>query len=214
MLLWDLEYVKTGLNKGDVVIQLYRKNGTTYVAEKDPWLTGFDWDLKLGKLYWTAFYESADSPQLLHADLLKEGVILGNGFIAAKANDADAVFPSNILIANISRAYVVKLDVQTSTDPKYSAFHATTTNVSTLWSANDGRGKSMSAFCSSCHTDYLAKSGSLTGIFSHAYRHTTISDRFTCVRCHYAHGTDVTLMKDARGKRLTKLLQIQLTSRI
>lgn len=201
------EYVKKGLVKGDVVIQLYKKNGSTYVAEKDPWLTGFDWvSGPTNKLYWTEFYESTDSPPLLHAGMLKEGVILGNGFIAAKANLADTLFPANIAIANISRAYVVKLDVEPIKEPKYSAFHETTTNISTLWTANDGRGKAMSAFCSACHTDYLAKSGSLTGIFSHAYRHTTISDRFTCVRCHYAHGTDVSLMRDANGKTVQEIV--------
>jgi hypothetical protein len=64
----------------------------------------------------------------------------------------------------------------------------------------------MSQFCSACHTDYLASSGKETGTFDHAFRHSTNSDSYTCVRCHYAHGTDVTIMRDARGKKVADIV--------
>jgi len=64
----------------------------------------------------------------------------------------------------------------------------------------------MSTYCASCHVDYLAKSGTATGTFSSAYRHTTTSDSYTCVRCHYSHGTDVEVMMDAHGEKTTDLV--------
>ncbi len=77
-----------------------------------------------------------------------------------------------------------------------------------------GLGKAMSTFCSACHTDYFTSSGA--GKTTHwgskdetdpnaAYRHTTNSDTYTCVRCHYAHGTDAGLMMDASGQRVSDI---------
>ncbi|WP_042463037.1 cytochrome c3 family protein [Neobacillus dielmonensis] len=67
-------------------------------------------------------------------------------------------------------------------------------------------GVQMSKFCASCHTDYLsATRTNETGVFSVAHRHQTNTDRLTCVRCHYAHGTDATIMKDSLDKDLTAL---------
>jgi predicted CXXCH cytochrome family protein len=121
----------------------------------------------------------------------------------------------NILYANIARGYVVDLDETTDTALSTTyGVPVTKTTVSSLWGnvwvsdgvKHTGSGVAMSGFCSACHTDYLATSSNQTavnggeGTYSHAYRHTTTSDSFTCVRCHYAHGTDVTVMRDAQGK--------------
>lgn len=71
-----------------------------------------------------------------------------------------------------------------------------------------GWGIAASDYCASCHTDYLAKSGSSTGTWNQAYRHSTTSDSYTCVRCHFAHGTDVTVMRDAQNNTAEELVTL------
>ncbi len=69
-----------------------------------------------------------------------------------------------------------------------------------------GSGVEMSKFCASCHTDYLSATyANETGVFTTAHRHQTDTDRLTCVRCHYAHGTDATIMKDSLDRGLNEL---------
>lgn len=118
-------------------------------------------------------------------------------------------------VAEISRAYVVNFDlVQTGnyggvpiTTVNESAFFAGTTSPTGEFAGvkKPGLGIALSAYCASCHTDYMAKSGTATGTFETAYRHTTTSDSYTCVRCHFAHGTDVDIMKDAEGRTVDDL---------
>jgi predicted CXXCH cytochrome family protein len=70
-------------------------------------------------------------------------------------------------------------------------------------------GVQMSKFCSACHTDYLVSNstsgGSHFGDETAAYRHSTNSDSYTCVRCHYSHGTDAYIMKDSLGRTIADL---------
>jgi mono/diheme cytochrome c family protein len=74
-----------------------------------------------------------------------------------------------------------------------------------------GWGVAMSGYCAACHTDYLASTGNQTagtegeGTFDKAFRHTTTSDSYTCVRCHFAHGTDVQVMTDAHYRNVDKV---------
>lgn len=78
-------------------------------------------------------------------------------------------------------------------------------------------GVKMSQFCAACHTDYLQNNSD--GKQSHfgdtsdmannpyaAYRHSTKSDSYTCVRCHYGHGTDAYIMKDSLGRTIKDLV--------
>ncbi|MGG3467880.1 cytochrome c3 family protein [Neobacillus pocheonensis] len=199
------DYAAKSLVNGDTVLQLMKWDGTKYVIDTDPWLHGYDFDAAHVKHYWTAFQDSTGADKF-DTDQLKKGEILGKGFAAVPAAKTTLVATVNSLVkGNVARGYVVKLDVSVP-----NANNVTTTTASSLWasklangSANPGyvanRGVAMSTFCSACHTDYLASSGKETGTFDHAYRHTTTSDSYTCVRCHYAHGTDVTVMRDARG---------------
>jgi predicted CXXCH cytochrome family protein len=72
-------------------------------------------------------------------------------------------------------------------------------------------GVQMSKFCAACHTDYLTASGTKASHFGDAnsataaYRHSTNSDSYTCVRCHYGHGTDAYIMKDSLGRTIADL---------
>ena len=71
-------------------------------------------------------------------------------------------------------------------------------------------GVKMSQFCAACHTDYLQANAdgkkSHFGSETEAYRHSTNSDSYTCVRCHYGHGTDAYIMKDSLGKTIKDLV--------
>ncbi|MHB1126258.1 MAG: cytochrome c3 family protein [Bacillota bacterium] len=89
--------------------------------------------------------------------------------------------------------------------------HPLSTNVESRWGVTPGTkvsgwGVAMSTYCSACHTDYLGKSGAASGTFeTSSYRHTTNSDSYTCVRCHFAHGTDAEIMRDAKGRSIDEV---------
>ncbi|WHY76896.1 cytochrome c3 family protein [Neobacillus sp. WH10] len=71
-------------------------------------------------------------------------------------------------------------------------------------------GVQMSNFCTSCHADYLSGTYAKadTGVYSTAHRHQTNTDMLTCSRCHYAHGTDATIMKDANDQGVADLIKV------
>lgn len=74
----------------------------------------------------------------------------------------------------------------------------------------------VNSFCAACHTDYNSTSAATPfGTFSKAFRHKIVQGlkagmigedsatgtpnaNMVCLSCHFAHGTDVTVMKDAR----------------
>jgi predicted CXXCH cytochrome family protein len=66
-----------------------------------------------------------------------------------------------------------------------------------------------SAFCSSCHDDYLKnrenEARSIKSAEGHTlYTHTTSSTKAgrSCTACHYSHGTDITTLRDTAGKTI------------
>jgi len=111
--------------------------------------------------------------------------------------------------ADISRAFVVNLAM----DPNIAWFGAVNsgvkiTQVSPAAYSTAGNGIAVSQFCAACHTDYFTGSDNAiadggtggTGVWSKAFRHSTNSDNYTCLKCHFAHGTDVTVMMDAQDR--------------
>jgi hypothetical protein len=110
--------------------------------------------------------------------------------------------------ADISRAVVVTLAMDAV---NYEWFGSTDsgvkiTQVSPSNYSDAAQGVATSTFCAACHTDYLAKSADTvgTGVWSKAFRHTTNSANYTCLKCHFAHGTDVTVMLDAQDRDVEK----------
>ena len=67
-----------------------------------------------------------------------------------------------------------------------------------------------SDFCATCHDDYLKSSGDQRA--DGHYTHTTDSYKAgrNCASCHYAHGTDITLLKDTAGKTVADYVKIWL----
>jgi predicted CXXCH cytochrome family protein len=249
----------------DTVIMIYERsvNSSTGVVTfnktTNPWIYGYPTRGSSGNNhhYYTRFftadpatilnpgpnpsagtYPTAKADQVIdHYDYLDDTAHIkyGKGLVYAPASVLDAV-----TFAEVSRAYVVKLDLMPILDPAkdeavgqpghgvfeegeeltFGTVKITTvnqralylgetnkfsTNIKSRWGIAtpgtdkvSGWGIAMSGYCASCHTDYLAGSGSPTGTFDKtSYRHSTTSDSYTCVRCHFAHGTDVEIMTDA-----------------
>jgi predicted CXXCH cytochrome family protein len=98
-----------------------------------------------------------------------------------------------------------RVDLELQEDPAYTAFNASTgengLKIKVSQGLSVGTNKTTySKFCSTCHTDYLGGSGG-QNVAGH-YGHTTNSSSAgrNCASCHYAHGTDITLLKDTAGK--------------
>lgn len=69
-----------------------------------------------------------------------------------------------------------------------------------------------SAFCGSCHTDYYRSREDGARAMTadngaHLYTHSTSSTKSgrACTSCHYAHGTDITLLRDTAGKTIADI---------
>ncbi len=101
--------------------------------------------------------------------------------------------------ANIAKPYIMKftfaskgIDAATGVDVKE------TTGVA----SGDSQG-----FCLACHTDYKGGKGyeSAWDKNDKIWAHSISGSGRTCVTCHYSHGTDVSIMKDALGRDLAKV---------
>jgi predicted CXXCH cytochrome family protein len=206
------------------VVSLYKlKKATTspvapaqYVKDTNPWLYGYEFQTiggKRTKVYYTGFSETtmsdSDLNKVWNYDDKSIHVMFGKGYAYTTGTDLD-----KIVIGNIARAYVTKLALEPNPDYTLEDYgvQITKNNQATLL-ATSGKGVAVSAYCSSCHTDYYGHSGDGevldgkgTGTWNQAYRHSTDSDSYTCVRCHYAHGTDVTVMKDAEGHTVDEIV--------
>jgi predicted CXXCH cytochrome family protein len=212
------------------VIYAYDLNSakTAYVKSTKPWLYGYAYG-NPNKAYYTRLWVTTANAKVDAPDTtLKtetdgtqhfQGVVDSHdqdwnknlkiqwdkGFVYAKNGDT---ILDNVTKGDIGRAYQVDLDlVEIAKFGDVNGVPIYKSNVDPLYNGTKvGAGVQISEYCASCHTDYLAKSGSGTGTFSTAYRHTTNSDTYTCVRCHYAHGTDVSVMMDAEGHKVGDVL--------
>jgi predicted CXXCH cytochrome family protein len=251
------KYPYNEIGPTDVVIMIYEKapGATKYTKTTNPWIYGYPTRGTTGNnhYYYTRFftkdpattgfinpngtYPTAQQADVIdHYDYLADTAHIkyGYGLVWGTA-DSDV---AKATFAEVSRAYVVKLDLMPILDPAkdlagdkdgnfdpgeeltFGEVKITTVNQKALFDGTTNKfsvnikdrwgiatpgtdkasnwGVAMSNYCASCHTDYLAKSGATSGTFDKtSYRHTTNSDTYTCVRCHFAHGTDVEIMTDA-----------------
>lgn len=244
----------------DVVVMIYEKapGKTSYSKTDTPWMYGYPTRGTTGNnhYYYSRFftkdpttagflntngtYPTANAADVIdHYDYLDESAHLKYAYGLVYGEVGSQV--DKITFAEVSRAYVVKLDLMPILDPSkdlvnvgkldageeltFGTVKITTVNQRALYAGEtnplsvnikdrwgiatpgtdkvSGWGIAMSGYCSSCHTDYLASSSNQVagtegeGTFDKAFRHTTTSDSYTCVRCHFAHGTDVEVMTDA-----------------
>jgi predicted CXXCH cytochrome family protein len=251
----------------DTVIMIYERSVNSsgvvsYAKTTNPWIYGYPTRGSSGNNhhYYTRFftadpativngngtYPTAKADQVIdHYDYLTDTAHIkyGKGLVYAPASVLDPV-----TYAEVSRAYVVKLDLmpilditkdngdgklQAGEELTFGGVKITTVNQRALYAGEtnplsvnikdkwgvttpgtdkvSGWGIAMSGYCSSCHTDYLASTSNQTagtegeGTWDKAFRHTTTSDTYTCVRCHFAHGTDVEIMTDAHVRTVDQV---------
>lgn len=188
--------------EGTVAIRLYN-NGN---LDKTPWLYGYSGNPRT----YLAQLTNANGDRINYQSA---GIYVNHekGYIYSQTA-AGATLLNSATIGNIARAYVVKLDFfDDYVDPVSEV--VTKHNVSALWASGSTTGPQMSSFCASCHTDYMI-AGSNSGRTSRHgnydgetfYGHTTTSANYTCLRCHYAHGTDAEIMVDAQGDTIYDLM--------
>jgi predicted CXXCH cytochrome family protein len=231
VLLRTEDAVADGDGHKKVTVAQYNKGAAAYTKSEAPWLYGYD-NRTDGLKYWSRLVKADATPETTDdviaaygstsgvyfdyehaqaysktqagADALKTA---GKGFIArpvvvkmAKegANTIQTAYYSGAPLAKFSNVTEQKLK-----DLGYTVGVDADKTVKNV-------GVQMSKFCAACHTDYLQ--GNSEGKKSHfgseteAFRHSTNSDSYTCVRCHYGHGTDAYVMKDSLGRTIKDLV--------
>jgi predicted CXXCH cytochrome family protein len=210
-----------------VTVTQYNKGTSAYAKSTAPWLYGYD-NRTNEKLYWTRLenatvgissynknvYFSFDHAEVYSvnqngADILKTAT---KGFIARPVivqMAQEGAYGTTVQSAFWSGAPIAQFGGKTEQELKDLGYKVGTDAAKTVTNV----GVQMSKFCAACHTDYLQ--GNSEGKKSHfgdensataAYRHSTNSDSYTCVRCHYGHGTDAYIMKDALGRTIKDLM--------
>lgn len=174
---------------GSTVISTYRWDGKAkkYVEDSSLWMRSdggrpaVETQLKVG----TAAQKATTNFVIIYKD----------GFAYSKPGDTTvaAIDKATFLIGSSIEKVSNNYDYFDSASPTY---------------VKDS-GVQMSKFCASCHTDYLSATyANETGVFTTAHRHQTDTDRLTCVRCHYAHGTDASIMKDSLDRGVAELTAV------
>lgn len=180
--------------------------GSAWKIDNTPWLYGYSFNPYPTKVYFSTFQNGTSN--------LETGVEYEYGLSFAYATGTGLDTANN---ADIARVYVTKLqgngikvDGAVTNLPMINVANGEGFIVkkvdSRLYNSDfKNIGTSISAYCAACHTDYMAKSGSATGEYTQAYRHTTNSDNYACLKCHFAHGTNVDIMKDAKDQTIATL---------
>lgn len=171
---YKFQWQRAGVLAGDSVIQTYRwNNGKGYVADYSLWLQEKGYPYKADTILYNGTTDITRATDM--KVVWRDGFAFGTG-------------TANVTSATIS----VGVDVETTDDI------ATLFDKANLAYIPDS-GVQMSKYCSACHTDYLSATHSddNTGLYTSAHRHQTASDTLTCVRCHFGHGSDAQIMKDA-----------------
>lgn len=184
---------------GTNVIMTYRWNGTKYTQDYSLWLRekgypykadtvlyNYDWNnltLTEANHYNDPNKDVTNNPDM-HV-VWRDGFAWGQGVATVKSARVsigiDVETTGNIR-SLFDRSYLVRDDAG---------------NVVAANSYIPDSGTQMSKYCTACHTDYLSESRkNLTGIYTIAHRHKT-TDSLTCVRCHFAHGSEARITKDA-----------------
>lgn len=156
------------------------------------------------------------------------GYIRDNSPWIAKQSTFAGIAADQLIINNV-KGYAVVKDSSTPTEIKISRAVKVKFNMVPDTTDSNGiakvvlpssydpgtkdMGLNISLFCASCHTDYLAKrsdggktgSEDGTGMWSQAFRHTTASDGYSCLKCHFAHGSDASVMMDANNRDIADL---------
>jgi predicted CXXCH cytochrome family protein len=113
-------------------------------------------------------------------------------------------------VSDVQKAYVVEFGYFAGNKNKLGSNIPTAANgyqpkaTDNSFLTTAGKGIKMNEWCGSCHVDYFTRTKTNTGVDGN-YTHHTMSDSYNCERCHYAHGTDAKIMRDAQGNTLEDL---------
>ncbi|MBI0577699.1 cytochrome c3 family protein [Neobacillus cucumis] len=171
------------------VIQTFRWDGKKYVADYSLWLRDKG-HVNAPLSNADTFFKDASSTDITNTMTVvwKDGFAFGAG------------------VSNVDKAQIaIGIDVET------------TNNIQTLFDSTvtgyvPDSGLQMSRYCTSCHTDYLSTTRTNdTGVYTTAHRHATAQDRLTCVRCHFAHGSEAQIMKDANDQTYFEKVEAGMT---
>lgn len=178
-------YKQAGLtDNSSQVIQTYRWNGSKYVPDYSLWLRSSGYGARANTVLYKngADYTKGDSTNPITV-AWQNGFAWGSGVANVTTYDLSV----GINVEGSSSDAAAYYD---SKDPNYIPYSGT----------------EMSLFCASCHTDYLSAGASTTsGVYTQAHRHRTDEDSLSCVRCHYAHGSDAQIMQDANNNSFWNL---------
>jgi predicted CXXCH cytochrome family protein len=114
------------------------------------------------------------------------------------------------------------INLNLTADPAFAAINASTTNSGLKITTSDGpvgnTDKTYYAqFCAACHDDYAASrsagrpnnankaAGNVNHDFLYTHTSNSTSQGRNCSSCHYAHGTDITLLMDTAGNKIADL---------
>jgi hypothetical protein len=177
-------FYRAGVTDGTTpVIATYRWDGNKYVPDFSLWLRDVG---------------HVGSP------FANANTVLYNGSTDATTTGMTAVWKDGFAFGS-GAANITKYDLSIGIDVE------TTSDLASLYDSTDPNyivdsGTEMSKYCTACHTDYLSTTRTNnTGVYSVAHRHATAQDRLTCVRCHYAHGSDAQIMKDSNDNSFYNL---------
>lgn len=196
--------VQTLLADADVVVAVLKKGTSAYAKDTAPWIAAGEYNhAHTFKVAFTNFISSG-APLDLNSTTntqITAGLTFNyqKGFVK---NTGSTLVGKN---ADISRALMTPLVMDTTVE----WFGAVNTGVKITQvspAAYGTNGVAISTFCAACHTDYLAKSSDTegTGVWSKAFRHSTTSSSYTCLKCHFAHGSDVSVILDAQDRGITR----------
>lgn len=192
----------------------YTAIGADATTIAGPFLYGYTYGKP--KLYWTQIrvmdaatgtfsHKYSGDPTKSWNDVLK--VNYRGGYFTDPDGLLTGVALSDIQI-DVAPATIVKVNQTALAIPAAQALGLPVTQV-------DSYKSGVSGFCAACHTDYNSNSAQTeTGAFSKAFRHKIVqglktgmvgeeangvpNQNMVCLSCHFAHGTDNTMMKDAR----------------
>jgi predicted CXXCH cytochrome family protein len=204
-----------------VTVAQYNKGTSSYTKSTAPWLYGYD-NRTNGNTYWSrlmetdttvAAYGSTSGVYFDYEHAEAYSTSAAGATALGKATKGFIARPVVVQMAKeghdtIQSAYwsgadISKFEGKTAQELTDLGYKVSATNVVT------NVGVQMSKFCAACHTDYLQANAdgkkSHFGDETAAYRHSTNSDSYTCVRCHFGHGTDAYIMKDSLGRTIADL---------
>lgn len=185
----------------------YTAVGADGKAVAGPWIYGYTYGKP--KLYYTQIRVKDASGNFTYKYSASQSWndVLNVNYRGGYFTDPNGVLTGKSLSdiqMDVAPAVIVKMvENQIGTSPSGIKYYSVT-----------GYQSGVNSFCAACHTDYNSNSAqSETGTFSKAFRHKITQGlkagmigegtNMVCLTCHYAHGTDASIQKDAQEKPVT-----------